>query len=103
MLLPRAIAPPPGGSRFGACPATLATFASKLVPPNTHENKRLPSGRWEQMRLLNVPTLPSYEDTSPDAKLIASANMTVLNRNESNAWTNDRRRIRFEVIATSDT
>jgi hypothetical protein len=26
-----------------------------------------------------------YEDTSPDAKLIASANMTVLNRNESSA------------------
>jgi hypothetical protein len=44
-----------------------------------------------------------YEDTSPDARLIASANMTVLNRNESNAWTSDRRRIRFEVIDTSDT
>ena len=47
--------------------------------------------------------MPPYEDTSPDARLIASANMTVLNRNESNAWTNDRRRIRFEVIDTSDT
>jgi hypothetical protein len=47
-------------------------------------------------------TLP-YEDTNPDAKLIASANMIVLNRNDNNAWTNDKRRIRFDVMATSDT
>ena len=65
--------------------------------------KRLPSRRWEQTPLLNVLTLPLYEDTNPDARLIASANMIVLNRNESKAWTNDRRRIRFEVIVTSDT
>jgi hypothetical protein len=44
-----------------------------------------------------------YDDTSPEAKLIASANMIVLNRNDNSAWTNDRRRIRFDVIATSDT
>jgi hypothetical protein len=40
---------------------------------------------------------------NPDPRLIASANMTVLNRNESIAWTNDKRRIRRDVIATSDT
>jgi hypothetical protein len=54
-------------------------------------------------RTRTITKFSPYEDTSPDARLIASANMTVLNRNESNAWTSDRRRIRFEVIDTSDT
>jgi hypothetical protein len=44
-----------------------------------------------------------YDDTSPEAKLIESANMIVLNKNDNSAWTSDRRRIRFDVIATSDT
>src|SRR5580692_6268007 len=41
-LLPRAIAYSLEASRFGACPATLAIFGSTLMPPKTHENKRLP-------------------------------------------------------------
>jgi hypothetical protein len=40
---------------------------------------------------------------NPDPRLIASAKMTVLNRNESIAWTNDMCRIRLDVIETSDT
>jgi len=140
------------GSRFGACPATLATFASNLIPPNTRENKRL-SGtsqrnafaldlrtrlhpghraaspglirgsrlfsrasavltlkRNSRGRLAHAKATPlqalgkkclsstcqafrgrgrlrtiPYEDTSPEAKLIARANMIVLNRNESSA------------------
>jgi hypothetical protein len=40
---------------------------------------------------------------NPDPRLIARANMTVLNRNDNIAWTNDKRRIRRDVIETSDT
>jgi hypothetical protein len=41
--------------------------------------------------------------TRPEAKLIASASMMVLNKNDSRAWTSDKRRIPLEVMATSDT
>jgi hypothetical protein len=41
--------------------------------------------------------------TKLEAKLIASARMTVLNKNESIAWTSESRLITFEVIATSET
>jgi hypothetical protein len=41
--------------------------------------------------------------TSPEAKLIASASMMVLNKNDSRAWTSDKRRIPLEVMETSDT
>jgi hypothetical protein len=41
--------------------------------------------------------------TRPEATLIANANMTVLNKNDNRAWTNDKRRIPLEVMATSDT
>jgi hypothetical protein len=41
--------------------------------------------------------------TRPEAMLIANANMTVLNKNDNRAWTNDKRRIPLEVMDTSDT
>jgi|GEM_PF-5767589 hypothetical protein len=49
-------------------------------------------------------TEDDYEPPSnPEAKLMASANITVLNKNESSAWTNDSLRIRVDVMETSDT
>jgi len=41
--------------------------------------------------------------TRPEAKLIASASIMVLNKNDSRAWTSDKRRIPLEVMETSDT
>src|ERR1700730_2821513 len=82
-----------------------------LSADQTSNQGKPENGKFHRSRLIRVSFAvkavftvgTGYELTKLEARLIASAKMTVLNKNERRAWTSDNRRMSLEVIATSET